>query len=70
MGFSQTSITFCRGNIFLIRKVRCDWGEILYEICENQPKIPILSCISDVEAKNSPNREVQLGAARVRDIRI
>ena len=43
MGFSWTVITFCRPNGFQIWDVRCDRGKILYKICENQPKIPLLT---------------------------
>ena len=51
MGFLWTSITFCRGDEFWIWKVRCDQGKILYKICENEPKIPVFTTISDVRGK-------------------
>ena len=46
-----TAVTFSLSALSQIRTHFWKRGAILYNICENHTKIPILSCISDVEAK-------------------
>ena len=62
MGFSQTSITFCRCNQFWIVKVHCDRGKILYNIFENRPKIQLLVRFIGYQTKAVKRGGSSLGA--------
>ena len=51
MTYLPTAVTFFLCERFQIWTHFWKRGAILYKICENQPKSPILSHISDVGAK-------------------
>ena len=65
MMYLLTAVTFFLNARFQIWTHFWKRGAILYNICENQPKIPILSCISHVEAKTVKKCTASIRAARI-----
>ena len=49
--YLRATITFSERGEFEIRQVLQNRGCMLYHICENEPKIPILTFISDLQGK-------------------
>ena len=62
--YLRATITFFGRGGFAIRKVLLKRGCMLYHMCENEPKIPVLTIISDVRGKPVQKGDMAKGGQR------